>query len=676
MNNNNIKPIYSWVLLIFVFIGLISSMYLVFERHKIEKAQNSIENIVDYDTLLRSIPFEKTSEEEVWKKVKDSGVTAMAIYDLTLEKLLDSGDIQIVRTENMDNWVFYGEPKREGITYIMPVEGKYPIFQETWEALRQRLGADRIKLYHTSAGFALGLEHDYTPLVKMNLGISRIQAESIVNRGFNVIVRPTNFVNVTKEDVDFTLNRLEGIPNITGVVFVGKEVLGYENILLYTLQRLNQMRIPVVGIESTTQLQYETQSGFLEMAKTNKYSVGRLYTISKDEMKKVKPDEAAQRFYISDVERNIRFNLFPIYENGVDNKTALQTSLDYIKVSTEKLANKGYIFGRASVYPPYSPRLGAMLGALSGATALIVFVFSMFFSLSIHRQLILFFTLLFVVLLGYLLTGGVLVRQIMALASAILAPVGAMIFLLDRWKHSEYRVVKVTPLKQVLLPLWYLISTALIAAIGGLYIAGILGSTEFFMEFSLFRGVKLSFIMPLVLVAIAYIQRFPVWKGREIHNIQEGKTFIKEFFNMEIKMYTLLFLAVMAGAVWIFVGRSGHTAGVPVPAFELALRRFLENNLYARPREKEFLIGHPALMIASFVFLRKWPMIIHFFITVAGTIGVASMVETFAHIRTPVYMSIMRGLDGLLIGIFAGLVGILVFRFMEYCTSWYKKQGA
>lgn len=45
---------------------------------------------------------------------------------------------------------------------------------------------------------------------------------------------------------------------------------------------------------------------------------------------------------------------------------------------------------------------------------------------------------------------------------------------------------------------------------------------------------------------------------------------------------------VAAVVVFVFVGRSGHTAGVPVPAIEIKLRAFLEQVMYARPREKNF----------------------------------------------------------------------------------------
>ena len=45
----------------------------------------------------------------------------------------------------------------------------------------------------------------------------------------------------------------------------------------------------MVGIEAVNQLQYEPQLGFLDMAAKKNYSVGRVYTISKDELKKITP---------------------------------------------------------------------------------------------------------------------------------------------------------------------------------------------------------------------------------------------------------------------------------------------------------------------------------------------------------------------------------------------------
>ncbi|MFQ9505460.1 MAG: DUF5693 family protein [Veillonella sp.] len=58
----------------------------------------------------------------------------------------------------------------------------------------------------------------------MNLGISKLQAQ-VANRGFNVIVRPTNYRNVTSEDLQYLFKRLEGIPHVTGMIFAGKKLL-------------------------------------------------------------------------------------------------------------------------------------------------------------------------------------------------------------------------------------------------------------------------------------------------------------------------------------------------------------------------------------------------------------------------------------------------------------------
>ena len=78
--------------------------------------------------------------------------------------------------------------------------------------------------------------------------------------------------------------------------------------------------------------------------------------------------------------------------------------------------------------------------------------------------------------------------------------------------------------------------------IGGLYIAAMLGNIRFFMEFDFYRGVKLTFILPLLLVAIGYLRRFPLM-GQTIASPADLKVFAKDFLNIPIKMGTILILA-------------------------------------------------------------------------------------------------------------------------------------
>lgn len=90
--------------------------------------------------------------------------------------------------------------------------------------------------------------------------------------------------------------------------------------------------------------------------------------------------------------------------------------------------------------------------------------------------------------------------------------------------------------------------------------------------------------------------------------------------------------------------------------------------MYARPREKEFLIGHPAFLLAVMALYRHWPRLIHYLLIVVATVGQGSLVETFAHLRTPVYMSFVRGLDGLVVGAALGVLAVVAVQLLHYLS--------
>jgi hypothetical protein len=243
-----------------------------------------------------------------------------------------------------------------------------------------------------------------------------------------------------------------------------------------------------------------------------------------------------------------------------------------------------------------------------------------------------------------------------------------MIWQLDRW-----RKVKPDPEASVMKILFHgtvsLTTAVAFALVGGLYIASVLADVRFLLEIEIFRGVKVTFVTPLLLVIAAYLARYNLF---EVEGRQDAKGIwrqILKILDYPVYFKTLLIFAFACLAAWVFVGRSGHTAGVPVPAIELKFRAFLENVMYARPREKEFMIGHPAFLLAVMAVLRGWPRFLHFALVIIATIGLGSLVETFAHMRSPVFMSFVCALDGLELGVVLGIlavVGVQVLHYLSY----------
>jgi hypothetical protein len=89
------------------------------------------------------------------------------------------------------------------------------------------------------------------------------------------------------------------------------------------------------------------------------------------------------------------------------------------------------------------------------------------------------------------------------------------------------------------------------------------------------------------------------------------------------------------------------------------MRAFLENLMYARPREKEFMIGHPAFFLMVLAVYKCAPRWWQFVLICGEVIGQGSLVQTFCHMRTPVIMSFWRALDGYAVGVVFGIFAVL-----------------
>lgn len=246
-------------------------------------------------------------------------------------------------------------------------------------------------------------------------------------------------------------------------------------------------------------------------------------------------------------------------------------------------------------------------------------------------------------------------RNFFALCFAVLGPIlgiGMVKNYLDRFEFSVISVFL----------LWVMAFLTVLAT--GLAVTAMLPDKDYINGTAVFRGVKFSLIFPILFGGIV------LYKTKDIVN----------FLRLNISIAGLIFFGIIVVAVKIFLDRSGNFSGSP-SSYELHTRLFLENVLSARPRFKEFLLGHPFMIFGIFLYLSKniaanknneeipselktALMLIWF-----GMVGMVSIVNSFCHLHTPVTVSLLRTFHGFWIGGLIGFAMIGLYRLMQKYNS-------
>ena len=687
------KFFYNRTLLIFIGVGLFAALIIAGQRYFVESENMQIDLAIDYQNVVDLAEREGLELDDVLKLTKDAGITSLAVYDSTLEKLGRAGKIFTLAGSdilaNYQSGTLTNELWRQTIEFdlIAPnrvyiIGGDLNSYYDTKEALFQRLGEDRVKIFAVGGIEVLEVKAQFGDLVKMPLGLPHDELNKTRAAGFNILARPMNFRKCTAENVKFFFDRIDHYP-ISEIVFDGPEVLGASNFLDLTANNFTQRKLTFGVIEHFTQLKFYPQLGMEYLAeKIGKNHVARLYAIPKDEQPKLEMSTAVNRWSTTDRERNIRINLLRIYEKPEPEMTLLETNIKYFREVRAVLERDGFTFGKAGTFENYYPNVILRVLVIIGVVAAGVLYLSLI-SRRINRnkkfQLQLFAVLAIIAAIPILMGAGGKVRILAAFMSANLFPALAIIWQLDLLRVIQYKIRiqnramrlknDLSTLQLVWISTFALLVTGVLSMTGAAYLSGALSDVSYFLEFEIFRGIKLTFVLPLILVAVAFLQRFNIVD--EIRHSVPATQQIKELLDKSVSIKVLLVLIILAGAFVVLIARSGHTSGMPVSGLEIKIRAMLEQIFYARPRSKEIFFGHPAFVLAFAAFLKKFPKIICFALTMAATIGQSSMVETFAHMRTPIFMSFMRGIDGLIPG---AIIGAILIVFLQIFSRQLKKE--
>jgi len=680
------KSRYNPVLVAVILVGLVCALWVNWNRHAIEQRNNSVEMAMEYKDLRKLAALEGLPEEVVLKKFQDAGINSLMVFDTSLKRLGEIGAIKLVTGSELRQAKVLGnytgvfanvKDVKENAVYIAEGNDKVA-FKEACEDLQMRYGAERvhqvssvppvIEALGSTELLPINAVREPVGILQAPLGLSSTELRKAAALGFNVIVRPQNFVNVTEEKIDSIFNRIakSGV-EVNAYMPAGAEVVGYPNKIDYMAKKLADRKL--IMQEHYTQLQFAKVDGLVPLAEALNYKAVRTYVIDSLEQKKISVGEGLRRWALTDEERNVRVNYIRPYWLSQNGQDLLSMNLQYVKNITANVKARGFEIGEAGLFEaelsaekngytgPYFPNKIAFVIIGAAVLAGAVIYLAQLVELSNSRQIILWGVLTAIMAVVLLAGRGLVMRQALAFGAAVFFPVLSMNVILDIWDKA--RTGSVSALKVIFNSTWQLALAVLMSLVGGMYLAAILADSRFLLEIDIYRGVKLTFIMPLVLMTILYVKRYDML-GVMGAGVKVAVSRVNDLLNKPITFKHIALLGVLGIILLYFVARSGHSAGVPVAAIEVKMRLFLEQLMYARPRQKEFMIGHPAFFLAVYAAYYNAPRLIQYALTCGAVIGQASLVQTFCHMRTPVFMSTIRAIDGYAMGAVIGIILVAV----------------
>jgi hypothetical protein len=475
----------------------------------------------------------------------------------------------------------------------------------------------------------------------MGVGFSTGRISYFARAGFHIFLRPENKDNCTPEMTAQYLEQLRGFPHLTGLIFSGvrNEVLGFPDSLDLLVDEVikrkwnvGMVEVPVIKAQ---------QKGIQYVAQRAPWRILRVQSIVPAMQAKMTPTEAEDVYILGARERNIRLQYVRLFIQAEPEKTLLSTNLDFLSTLRRDMEKSGLKIDRASVFPDYAPSFPLVLLLSLGAGALAVLLVDLFVPLGTGPAII----LLLLPLLGtagfQLLNHLSFWKKIIALGCAGAFPVIAAASSfgdLNRLGDSkDFRtLVRGTTL--------VMLKMSAISLLGGVMVVGLLCDTTFLLQIDQFRGIKLLMVLPPLMILYLYLT-----KGSAC------PLPLLAVANIPVRLWhliTALFL-LLAGAV--LIARTGNTPEVGGPSdLEITVRNLLERYLVARPRFKEFALGHPAFFLIGALPSKGISTGLWLWIFLVG-LGQADMVDTFAHLHTPLVPTLIRLGNGLVIGWLFGL---------------------
>ncbi|MFN2364336.1 MAG: DUF5693 family protein [Halarsenatibacteraceae bacterium] len=617
------------------------------------------DNNKNYELIIDSAEFNDLTlryKQLNLSELVKAGLTGLALPADTIEDLIDSGQVALWRSAEISTLSEDLRTKLETEDYNIDSNGALLYFDgEVARRLESILDhwqeTYNVKSMEYENGKIVLFPDWYEELEDLIPGYDQEFAAEAGELGLDLFVR---IKNQPDDNLNLALYGEALELGAESVIFSGDEVAGFPGNIEENASFLNEAGLRYGMIEPFI----ADQDGSREFAEAAPANVVRVHSIQQDEMEKYDVDRIVNRYIRAARDRNVRYLYlrgFPTSRTGED-LAGMQKNL-IERISTQ-LETAGFSAGNVSPLVQAGPA-NWRLASIIIAIILLLYLFTD--KLFAPRMKILVFSLLTA---GFLAFSGILIsiatgdifRQFLALGLAVLAPA-----------ISSFYIVDILAGK----PVFKILQAAGITLAGSIFLNITLAKTEFYNQIESFRGVKVAFLMPLIFTVIYYLLN-----EYEIKSLDDLIRASRKFLDLIIRLKHIVLAGFVMVGLIIYIGRTGNIPLIPVPAWEIVIRDLLEELLVVRPRFKEFLFGHPFLLLLPVIYKYFSYKFLGFIAVIMATIGQITIANSFSHLHTPLRISLIRTWHGYWLALpVAAAIG-LAFYIINRLFIYYVEKGA
>lgn len=655
---NQAKDKKLWIFaLVVLAVAIAASAVIWGERLKVESAYKDVQVAVNIDDMESLANAKNLSMAKMAEELQTRGVSVVLFKEKSVSDLERVGKIEMALGTNVKNLSYSSQlPKdldvRDTDMYLV-------ILDKSWEDqivknLEEKVAGVTYYPGEISVAVipamlpssALELSTLSNEIGDIGLGWDQAQIKETAELGFGIMPQVRSWSNATDESLKYVTAEIKQMPNLYAFLFNDKEIIGYQGAqsvrVLATLLE-DEGGNPIAPVAT---IEFNDQKGINQLGQLLNKEVVRLHTISNSEMSKFEAEggmEAAlDRWMLAARERNMRTLLVRFFDINSP-AASFDRNMHYLEELQTNLTDSGFSLGSTEYTKMSSVGNNTVLNLLVGlgvAAGMMILLLV----LGSRKLAIAGFAAVIVCYGACYLYNPVLARKLMALASVIIYPIIGCTVMMEP-KHYNLA----SCIGRVLM-------MCAISFLGAIFMVGLLSDTSFMLKLDGFAGVKIAHVIPIAAVPFILF----------ILNDEHPLNVVKEILDKAVTYKWGILAAVLAVCGYIYISRTGNTTA-ELSTAESTMRQTLTDILGVRPRSKEFLIGYPFTMLLFYLGASKKNWVL----TLPAVIGQVSLVNTYAHIHTPLLISLHRSFNGLALGLLIGIIAIAGVKCVDYCRRRY-----